>query len=126
LLTCSVESSSFGFEFVALRVASELIISLRYKLRIFRIELEGPANMLCDNQSVFVNASEAKSNLNKKHNSICFHNRVRECVASSILFPFKVDTKENLADILTKNLSWHIKKDLLYQIMYVEDTVSYD
>jgi len=121
----TVESSSFGSEFVALRVASELIISLRYKLRMFGIELEGPANVLCDNQSVFINASEAKSNLNKKHNSICFH-RVRECVASSILFPFKVDTKENLADILTKNLSWHIKKDLLYQIMYVEDTVSYD
>ena len=86
----------------------------------FGIPLEGPANVFCDNQSVLINASEAKANLNKKHNSICFH-RVRECVASNILIPYKVDTKSNLSDILTKNLAWIDRENLLYQIMYVED-----
>ena len=100
----TVESSTFGSEFVALRIASEQIISLRYKLRMFGIPIEGPANVFCDNKSVFLNASVAESRLTKKHNSVCFH-RVRECVASGILVPFKVDTNYNLSDILTKALN---------------------
>jgi hypothetical protein len=99
----TVESSTFGSEFVALRISAEQIISLRYKLRMFGIPIEGPANVFCDNESVFKNASLAESRLKKKHNSVCFH-RVRECVASAILMPFKVGTDFNLADILTKSL----------------------
>ena len=100
----TVESSTYGSEFVALRLASEQIIALRYKLRMFGIPIEGYANVFCDNESVFKNASFAESRLKKKHNSICFH-RVRECVASMILMPFKVNTNFNLSDILTKSLS---------------------
>ena len=100
----TVESSTYGSEFVALRLASEQIISLRYKLRMFGIPINGYANVFCDNESVFKNASFAESRLKKKHNSICFH-RVRECVASMILMPFKVGTNFNLSDILTKSLS---------------------
>jgi hypothetical protein len=99
----TVESSTFGSEFVALRISAEQIISLRYKLRMFGIPIDGPANVFCDNESVFKNASLAESRLKKKHNSVCFH-RVRECVASAILMPFKVGTDFNLADILTKSL----------------------
>ena len=99
----TVESSTYGSEFVALRIASEQIISLRYKLRMFGVPIDGYANVFCDNESVFKNASFAESRLKKKHNSICFH-RVRECVASMILMPFKVNTNFNLSDILTKSL----------------------
>ena len=99
----TVESSTFGSEFVALRLSAEQIISLRYKLRMFGIPIDGAANVFCDNESVFKNASIAESRLKKKHNSICFH-RVRECVASAILMPYKVASEYNLADILTKSL----------------------
>ena len=99
----TVESSTFGSEFVALRLATEQIISMRYKLRMFGIPIDGWANTFCDNESVFKNSSIAESRLKKKHNSVCFH-RVREAVASSILIPLKVDSKFNLADILTKAL----------------------
>ena len=91
----TVESSTFGSEFVALRIASEQIISLRYKLRMFGVPINSFANVFCDNKSVFLNASIAESRLTKKHNSVCFH-RVRECVASGILIPFKVDSNFNL------------------------------
>ena len=53
----TVESSTFGSEFVALRIAAELIISLRYKLRMFGIPVMGEANVFCDNNSVYTNAS---------------------------------------------------------------------
>jgi hypothetical protein len=99
----TVESSLYRSKFVALRLASEQIISLRYKLRMLGVPIEGYANVFCDNEAVFKNASFAESRLKKKHNSICFH-RVRECVASMILMPFKVGTNFNLADILTKSL----------------------
>ena len=109
----TVESSTFGAEFVALRIASELIISLRYKLRMFGIPILGPCNVFCDNESVYNNSSFAESQLKKKHNSICFH-RVRECVAAGILVVHKVDTNYNLSDILTKSLPAAKKKEIIY------------
>ncbi len=41
----------------------------------------------------------------KKHVSIAFH-KMRECVAAGITNPVKVDTKVNVADFMTKSLSW--------------------
>ena len=100
----TVEPSTFGAEFVVLRIASELIVLLRYKLRMFGIPFNGPAQVFCDNKAVYKNAGFAHTTLKKKHNSISFH-RVRECVASGILCVHKVDSKYNLEDILTKSLS---------------------
>jgi hypothetical protein len=45
----TLETSTFGAEFVALRVAVEMVEALRYKLRMFGVPLEGPANAFCDN-----------------------------------------------------------------------------
>lgn len=115
----TVESSTFGSEFVALRIASELIISLRYKLRMFGIPIDGECYVYCDNESVYKNSSIAHSTLKKKHNSICFH-RVRECVAAGIISVHKVDTHFNLADILTKSLPPQTRKTLRGYIMYSE------
>jgi hypothetical protein len=69
----TVKSSTFGSEFVALRTAVELIIALRYKLRMFGVPLSGPANFFCDNQNVVHNATTPESSLNKKNNAICYH-----------------------------------------------------
>ena len=44
----TVESSTFGSEFVALRIATEKIIALRYKLRMFGVPLDGPAQVFSD------------------------------------------------------------------------------
>ncbi|GFH61944.1 pol protein [Chaetoceros tenuissimus] len=116
----TVESSTFGSEFVALRVASELIISMRYKLRMMGVPIEGPTHVFCDNEAVYKNSSIAHSTLKKKHNSICFH-RVRECVAAGIQVVHKVDTADNLSDILTKSLPAHIRKNLRSLIMYIRN-----
>ena len=112
----TVESSTYRSEFVALRITSEQIISLRYKLHMFRIPIDGYANTFCDKESVFKNASFAESQLKNKHNSICFH-QVRECVASMIMMSFKVDTKFNLSDILTKSLASYKRLALRKLIM---------
>ena len=54
-----------------------MIEGLRYKLRMFRVPIDGPSDVFFDNQSVVSNVSIPSYVLNKKHNSICYH-RFRE------------------------------------------------
>jgi hypothetical protein len=58
----TLETSTFGSEFVALRVAVEMLEALHYKLRMFDVPLDGPANDFCDNQSVVLNSTLPSSN----------------------------------------------------------------
>ena len=48
-----VESSTFRVEFVALRIAMELISSSCYKLRMFGIPLDESANVFCNNEAIY-------------------------------------------------------------------------
>ena len=80
----TVESATFGSEFVALRICKDLIVALRYKLRMFGILIDGPANVFCDNCGAVKNTSIPESTLIKKHNAINYH-VVREAVVAGIL-----------------------------------------
>jgi len=133
----TVESSSFGSEFIAMRIAVDLLQSLRYKLRMFGVPLrpihdlnEGqvsdlpadwkkdlPATIYCDNQSVVTNASDCLSKLNKKHNSIAFH-RVREASAAGWIEVVKVESEHNWADPQTKALSADKRNHIIDCFMY--------
>jgi len=113
----TMESSTFGSEFIALRIATDLIVSLRYKLRMFGVPLSGPANVFCDNQGVVNNTTSPESVLTKKHNQICYH-RVREAISANIIRIAKEDSATNLADILTKPLGLPQQCFLLQCILY--------
>lgn len=58
---------------MAMRIAMDMIEGLCYKLRMFGIPIDGPMDILCDNQSVVMNSSIPESTLSKKHNAICYH-----------------------------------------------------
>ena len=94
----------FGSEFVALRICKELIVSLQYKLRMFGVPIDGPADVYYDNQGVVKNASIPETTLTEKHNAINYH-AVREAAAAGILRVGKEDGMTNLADLLTKVLT---------------------
>jgi hypothetical protein len=113
----TVEASTFGSELVALRIAKDLLVALRIKLKMFGVPLTGPANVFCDNQGVVKNTSIPESTLTKKHNAINYH-VIREAVAARILRISKEDTETNLADILTKILTCERRKQLLGSILY--------
>ena len=66
----TLETSSFGLEFVALSDAIELFEALRYKLICFGVRLDGPASIFCDNKLLVTNSSVPTSMLNKRHISI--------------------------------------------------------
>jgi hypothetical protein len=100
-----------------MRICVELVEALRYKLRMFGIPIDGPANIFGDNKSVITNSTIPTSTLKKKHNSIAYH-RVRESVAAGTLQIAKVHTSENLADLLTKPLPIGLFKSLVQKILW--------
>ena len=61
----TVETSTFRSEMVAMRIAKETIVALRYKLRIFGVLINGLARVYCDNQGVVKNTSIPSSTLEK-------------------------------------------------------------
>ena len=97
----TVEASSFGSEFLALRIAKCMIESLRYKLRCFGIPVEYPAEMFGDKMSVVKNLSITTSALKKRHNGICYH-RVKEAQAPGVLRVGWIPEEFNLVDLFTK------------------------
>ncbi|KAI2492736.1 Reverse transcriptase (RNA-dependent DNA polymerase) [Fragilaria crotonensis] len=113
----TVETSTFGSEFVAMRIAVELIEGLRYKLRMFGIPIDSPTNVFCDNEAVTKNVTLPESTLKKKHNAIAYH-RSREAVAAGTIRVAKEDGKTNLADVLTKPLAQVTKEFLCDRFMY--------
>lgn len=113
----TVESSTFGSELVAMRIARDLAIKTRLKLKSIGVPLTGAANVFCDNQGVVKNTSVPESTLSKKHNAINYH-VVREAAAAGIIRVAKEDTATNLADALTKLLAYTRKMSLVGQILY--------
>jgi hypothetical protein len=99
----TIETSTFGSEFIALKIAVEMNDALRYKLRMMGVEIDGPTNCFCDNKSVVTNAVVPQSTLSKKHNFVAYH-KVRESVASEAVRIAHEKGTNNLADMLTKFL----------------------
>ena len=97
----SIETSSFGSEFSAMKTGVELIEGLRYKLRMMGVPIDGPCHVKADNLSVVRNSSQPESTLKKKSNSIAFH-YVRERAAARVISVQYEPTDTNLADMLTK------------------------
>ena len=108
----TVETSTFGSEFIAMKTAVKQVESLRYKLRMFGVSLEGLTNIFCDNEVVFKNASIPDSTLKKKLTSICYH-RCREAVAFHTVRVAKEGTLTNLSDLFTKPLSQASREAIL-------------
>jgi len=113
----TVETSTYGAELVAGRLATEMAIEFRYVFRMLGVPIDGPVILLGDNKGMIQNTSIMSSQLNKKHNAIVYH-RVRECVAADIIKIGHVKSDFNYADICTKALNGPklhgLSKDLLF------------
>jgi hypothetical protein len=114
----TIESSTYGSEFVAARIAIEKILEYRYKCRMIGIRIDEPAILLVDNNAVAINSTLPSSTLKKKHNAIAYH-KVREAVAAGYVKVAHISTKFNRADILTKPLGPQDYFRLLNHIMFI-------
>lgn len=113
----TVETSMFSSEFISMKTCVEQIIAIRYKLYMFGIRVDGPANVLCDNQSCVNNSTKVYSTLNKKHCSLAYH-FVCHSVAAGIIRVGKVHTTDNLTDALTKVLTHNQRESLFGNWIY--------
>jgi hypothetical protein len=113
----TVEPSTFGSEFVVLRIATEKVEALRINLRQLGVPLDVPCNTFVDNKSVVTQTTKPESTLAKKHNSIdC--NKVRQSVAMGMQ-PICVEKGcENMADCLTKSLAAYKLEQCISKCLY--------
>lgn len=61
----TVESSTFGSEYIMLKTAVDLIEALRYKLRMFGIPIANSILVFCDNKAVVLNSTHPESTLKR-------------------------------------------------------------
>ena len=95
----AIASSTYQAEFSAMRTAVEESVALRYTLRCFGVPVTKPTMLLGDNLGVVQSACIEEALLK----AIAYHT-VREAVAANCCLPCKIPGKENVADILTKQL----------------------
>ena len=110
-------TSTFGSEFIAAKMATEMVQALQCKLCMMGIPIDGPTNMLCDNKAVVRNSTMPESTLKKTHVAICYH-CVQEACALGMIQIAKEGGATNLADILTKSLPGPQLRDFVGQILY--------
>ena len=113
----TVETATYGSEFVAARQATEQIMDIRYTLRAFGVPLDGPAWMLGDNKSVITSSTIPHSQLGKRHNALSYHH-VREAVSSGVLYFCKISGLQNPSDIMTKYLPYAVFWPLVQPFLF--------
>ena len=116
-LQSTVETATFGSEYVAARTCTEQVIDLRLTFRYLGVPIDGASIMFGDNESVVNSGSVPNSKLTKRHNALSYH-RTREAVAAGITQLHYIRGSDNPADILTKHWDmpsvWSQLKPLLF------------
>ena len=113
----TVETATYGSEFVAARIAVDQIIDLRLMLRYLGVPINGRSQLFGDNNAVVISSSLPHSSLKKRHNALSYH-RVREAIAAKILNLHKILSAKNYSDLLSKHNgyteAWPLIQELLF------------
>ena len=117
----TVETSTYGSELVAARIAVEMAMEYRYKLRMLGVPIIGKTIVYGDNQSVITNISIPSSMIKKKHHACAYH-FLREAAAAGIVDYFYIKSKDNRADALTKALPPNILYELMKGLLFKNGT----
>ena len=114
----TVETSTYGSEFVAARTATERAMDLRITLRYMGVPIER-SYMLGDNQSVVQSSTRPDSPLTKRHTALSYH-RVREAIAAKVFSFYHIPGVENPADMASKHWGytqmWPVLRPVLFTV----------
>jgi hypothetical protein len=94
----TVDTSTYGTELVAARIATDMAMELRYNIRMLGFELDGPVNMFGDNQSVVVSTTIPPSQLKKTIHACAYH-RIREMITCGAIRFIHCQLIYNAADV---------------------------
>jgi hypothetical protein len=115
----TVQTATFGSEFISARTACDQIIADRIMLRYLGVPVKGPTFLFGDNKAVVESGSFPTSRLHKRHIALSFH-KVREVIASQAVVYSWVDGKDNPADILSKHWGYQQVWPLLRPLLFWE------
>ena len=112
----TVETATYGSEFVAARTAVDQIIDIHTTLRYLGVPIRDKSYMFGDNGSVVTSSTMSNSTISKRHHLASYH-RVREAIAAKFISFHWKDGKSNPADILSKHWEfatvWPMLKPIL-------------
>ena len=113
----TVETATYGSEFVAARTAVDQIIDIHTTLRYLGVPIRDQSYMFGDNRSVVASSTIPNSTISKRHHLASYH-RVREAIAAKYISFHWKDGKSNPADILSKHWEfttvWPMLKPILF------------
>ena len=113
----TVETATYGSEFVAARTAVDQIIDIRTTLRYLGVPIRDKSYMFGDNKSVVTSSTIPNSTISKRHHLASYH-RVREAIAAKFISLHWKDGKSNPVDILSKHWEfatvWPMLKPILF------------
>ena len=113
----TVETATYGSEFVAARTCVEQIIDLRNTFQYLGVPIHETSYMFGDNESVVNSSSIPHAKLHKRHTALSFH-RVREAIASKFVTFTFLPGAHNPADVLSKHwayaTTWKMLQCLLF------------
>ena len=113
----TVETATYGSEFVAARTAVDQIIDIRTTLRYLGVPIRDKSYMFGDNRSAVTSSTIPNSTISKRHH-LASYQRVREEIAAKYISFHWKDGKSNPGDILSKHWEfatvWPMLKPILF------------
>ena len=109
----TVETATYGSEFVAARTAVDQIIDIRTTLRYLGVPIRDMSYMFGDNRSDATRSTIPNSTISKRHHLASYH-RVREAIAAKYISFHWKDGKSNPADILSRHWEFTMLKPILF------------
>ena len=98
----TVETATYGSEFVSAKQAVEQILGIRTTLRYLGVPIQGESKLFGDNGSVVTSGTTPHSPLKKRHHALAYH-FTREAIASEAIDFRFIPSQLNAADILSKH-----------------------
>jgi hypothetical protein len=113
----TVETATYGSEFIANRTCVDQLMDLRLTLRYLGVPIKDKSYVFGDNKTVVDSSTKPHAKLHKRHNALSFH-RVREAIACGMIAQHHIPGKYNPADILSKHWGyqqvWRLMQPFLF------------
>ena len=118
----TVETATYGSEFIAAKTATEQIMDIRQTLRYLGAPI-GAKSIFDDNRSVVTSATPPHSTLTKRHNILAFH-RVREAIPAKLMACYWIQSAYSLSDILSKQWSHPTVYPMILKLLITRGSIT--
>ena len=119
----TVETATYGSEFVAARTATEQIMDIGQTLRYLGAPIGAKSVLFGENRSVVTSTTPPHSTLTKRHNILAFH-RVREAIAAKLMVFYWIQSAYNLSDMLSKHWDHPTVYPMIFKLLITRGNIT--